>query len=399
MIPPFPVPENWQWVSFGSIASVVSNLVDPSRFPDSIHVAPNNIEAGTGNLLPCAKVSEDGVESPKHSFSAGQILYSKIRPYLAKVVIPEFSGLCSADIYPIETSIDSRYLWRWMLSEDFTKAVSKHEGRGVLPKINKSALATLPVPLPPRAEQRRIAAVLDQVDSLRVKRRDAILLLDDLVRSIFIEMFGDSRSWPVVDLKSVASLITKGTTPTSVGLRFTDSGVQFLRVQNIAHGGVDLSTGVLYIDEESHRVLGRSRVLPGDVLVSIAGTIGRSGLVPPGAAEMNCNQAVAIVRLLESVDRRYVLEWLNSPEARQQIAASSVTGTISNLSLGQLGGLKLPLPPLERQQEFARRLSSVDRMRAAHGTHLATLDELFTSLQHRAFSGTLWDYEASGEAA
>jgi hypothetical protein len=93
--------------------------VKPDGFLDFTHLAPDNIEKGNGVLLPCRTVREDKVISSNHRFYPGQIVYSKIRPNLAKVVIVDFEGLCSADMYPIDALIDAFYLQRYMLSESF----------------------------------------------------------------------------------------------------------------------------------------------------------------------------------------------------------------------------------------------------------------------------------------
>src|SRR5204862_4189797 len=108
-------------------------------------------------------------------------------------------------------------------------------------------------------------------------------------------------------------LITKGTTPTTLGFDFTDSGVPFLRVQNIEGGSVNYERDTLFIDERTHQALERSQIRPGDVLVSIAGTIGRAGVVPQNAPPLNCNQAIAIVRTDGSVFRPFLRHWLESP--------------------------------------------------------------------------------------
>ena len=110
MTPDRALPPTWQWASFSDVGTVASNLVDPAAYQELPHIAPNHIESNTGRLLPYATVAQDGVTSPKHLFHRGQLLYSKIRPYLAKVVEAPFSGLCSADMYPIETTLFPRFL-------------------------------------------------------------------------------------------------------------------------------------------------------------------------------------------------------------------------------------------------------------------------------------------------
>ncbi len=111
--------ESWKKSRFDEVATIKSNLVNPLDFPDLPHIAPDNIEKKTGVLLEYHTVSEDGVTSGKHRFYPGQILYSKIRPYLSKVVVVDFDGLCSADMYPIEAKGNAKCLWYYMLSEEF----------------------------------------------------------------------------------------------------------------------------------------------------------------------------------------------------------------------------------------------------------------------------------------
>lgn len=170
-------------------------------------------------------------------------------------------------------------------------------------------------------------------------------------------------NWPTVKLDELCHVVTKGTTPTSIGYEHSPEGVPFLRIQNLQGNTVSLDN-VLFIDNETHKALKRSIIKAGDLLITIAGTIGRTAIVPDDFPECNCNQAVAIIRF--DTDRllsSYLLYWLNSVEAMEQIAGKKVTATISNLSLGQIRELKIPLPPLETQKQIAAVLEKADQLR------------------------------------
>jgi type I restriction enzyme S subunit len=161
------LPEGWYWARFADVASIDSRLVDPSQYPDSPHIAPNHIESWTGRLLPHGTVASDGVTSGKQQFHAGQVLYSKIRPYLAKAVMVDFDGLCSADMYPLSgKAVSSRFLHRWLLTRTFTDFASANESRTVLPKINQLALSEIPVPVPPMLEQNEIVRRVEELFQL-----------------------------------------------------------------------------------------------------------------------------------------------------------------------------------------------------------------------------------------
>lgn len=149
---------------FDEVSIIKSNLVDPAEYQDYPHIAPDNIEKKTGVLLEYHTIAEDGVKSGKHRFYPGQILYSKIRPNLSKVVVVDFDGLCSADMYPIEAIGDTKCLWYFMLSENFLEQASSAGSRSVLPKINQKELSALTVTIPDSIEeQKEIANIIDSL--------------------------------------------------------------------------------------------------------------------------------------------------------------------------------------------------------------------------------------------
>ena len=207
------VPDSsWQLKSFDDVAEVKSNLVDPAEYMDYPHIAPDNIEKKTGTLLGYHTVAEDGVKRSKHLFFAGQILYSKIRPYLSKVVIVDFDGLCSADMYPIEpkVGIGTRFLWYYMLSDEFLEQASTAGSRSVLPKINQKELGRIQIRVTGMGEQAEIVRILDSMLTKESAAKDAaeqaIAQIDVMKKSILARAFrgelgtNDPNDEPAIEL-------------------------------------------------------------------------------------------------------------------------------------------------------------------------------------------------------
>ena len=193
------IPKSWTVTRFGKIATVKSNLVNPKDYQSYKQISPENIEKGSGVLLDCGTVEESGVISGNHLFYKGQILYSKIRPTLNKVIIAPFDGLCSADMYPIDTDHCSRFILYLMLSAYFNEQVALVTGNRVkMPQINQNELSQIMVAIPSGTEEQQIAKYLDsscsQIDVLIKEKQSLLDDLESYKKSLIYEIVTGKRS-------------------------------------------------------------------------------------------------------------------------------------------------------------------------------------------------------------
>lgn len=224
--------------------------------------------------------------------------------------------------------------------------------------VKKSDIESQVIQIPPLPEQRKIADILSTWDRaievsealLSTARTQKRALMQSLLtgKRRFPEFEG--QAWKEVRLGDVTGVITKGTTPTSIGFSFTDTGVQFVKAENIDLTGT-VSFGSSFISDECHESLMRSQLHEGDILVTIAGAIGRIGRVSKSILPANTNQAVALVRLpvVAPVLRNYIFFWLQSTFIQRIFDAQKTTGAQPNISLSQLSQLPIKYPSLAEQ--------------------------------------------------
>ena len=170
-----------------------------------------------------------------------------------------------------------------------------------------------------------------------------------------------SSEWEKMTIDGLTTLVTKGTTPTSIGGRFSESGIPFVKVESISESGRLIPDKFAFIDPSTDELLGRSRIQQDDVLFSIAGTIGRVALVNREHGQMNTNQAVALVRPDTSLIEPRFLYYSLRDTTRIQVAQSKVVQSVqANFSLGELKQLQIDLPPKTEQKAIAHILSTLD---------------------------------------
>lgn len=258
--------------------------------------------------------------------------------------------------------------------------------------LKRSEVVLLPLP-----EQRRIAAILDQADALRAKRREALAQLDSLRQSIFIEMFGDAlRSNIRHALSSLIEDFRYGTSNKS-----GTSGYPALRIPNVTSGSLDLTElKTVEVDDAEFQ---RLRLRDGDLLfVRTNGNpdyVGRCTVYNPlkvsdsgfDSSEFIYASYLIRARLKESTVLPIVLqEYLSTAEGRRALRSSCKTSAGQfNINTEGLGALPIPSFTMPLQESFILKRKSIEQQQAIHRESLAELDALFASLQHRAFRGEL----------
>jgi type I restriction enzyme S subunit len=389
---------NWPTESLGSLCDVMSGGT-PKRTVD---------EYWNGEI-PWVKISDmlqgeiehtdesitdKGLrESPARLLEPGTLLLSIFATVgrTAVLAIPAATNQAIVGLRIKAENLDQRYLRHYL---DSQAEALKSKSRGVAQdNINTSILKNLRIPLPPLEEQRRIAAILDKCHESELLATKATSLYSSLFEASFhsfLRQLEDRESIPQVPLSSVCTRITKGTTPSSLGLPDADGDIPFVRVQDIDKNVLIAESVALQIPMETHHALSRSMLQSGDILVSIAGTIGRvcevRSLPPHGA---NCNQTVAIAKPIPDVVRPLFLKCLLSDRpAQKQMRGAGVTGTITNLSLGQLGEIKIPVPSIEAQDRICDQLERLANIGERFQNSFVTAKLLSDSLTSFLMSGT-----------
>ncbi len=171
--------------------------------------------------------------------------------------------------------------------------------------------------------------------------------------------------WKWVELGEISEVVSKGTTPTTLGFSFAEAGIPFLRAEDISGGAIDPHSVAFHIDLKTHNsALARSHLEPGDLLITIAGSLGRVGYIPNDAPPLNCNQAVAFIRLRpELVDVKFACFACQHKGVTNSLVDLKKVGTIGNLNLQQIREFRIPLPPLPEQKRIATILEKADRLR------------------------------------
>lgn len=292
--------------------------------------------------------------------------------------------------------VDRRYLYWWFASER-TQALLRSFGQKTtsISNLNIERCLQLELPLPEMAEQRRIATILDKADALRTKRHEALTHLDRLASSVFVEMFGDPatnpKGWPWRPLGSLAEKFSDG--PFGSNLKsehYVESGVRVVRLQNIGVGDF-IDNDEAYISEEHFERIAKHECVPGDILVGTLGDPNLRACFLPPSIPLAINKADCVQIRVDERDAHaaFVCALLNQPST-EALAQSLMHGqTRVRISMGSLRELKVPVPPLVLQREFAERVRSLGLLKEAQLKSAAKLNELFGSLQQRAFVGQL----------
>ena len=356
------IPGHWRCVPFRRIATVKSNLVHPYDYLDFPQVSPDCIEKDSGRLISWKTVADSNVESDNHRFYKGQIIYSKIRPLLNKVIIAPFDGLCSADMYPIETTTDTKYMQYYMLSNLFLSEVRNViRDRVKMPKINKEELGQVNIIIPPLSEQSSIVSYLDdkcgKVDKMLEGKQKQIELLAEMKQRIIADAVTHGLNpdvkmkatnipwlpeipehWACVKLKAFCKSNTE-----------KNKGNIELCVLSLSYGSViikqNINFGLVPENYESYQV-----VNPGYIILRLTDLQNDHKSLRTGLVKHRGIITSAYVGLIvNGMNSEYVQLLLHSYDV-MKVFYGMGGGLRQSMSYQDISNLYIPVPPLTEQQ-------------------------------------------------
>jgi type I restriction enzyme S subunit len=296
-------------------------------------------------------------------------------------------------VLPDERKLTPRYAFLILLRVQADIEKQAHGFKASFVHVKKSDLVGIQLPVPPtKAEQEAIADALSDADALLESLEQLIAKKRYFKQGVMQELLRPKNGWSGKMLGGSTEIITKGTTPTSIGRDFTPSGINFLKAESISESGQPIPSKMAFIDEVTHKLLKRSQLTEGDILISIAGVLGRVGRVNKDVLPANINQALAIIRLDENTEfeRGYLFYYLRSPMIEQQINDINVQAAQANISLQNVRDFQVHVPPSQEEQAaIANILSDMDAEIAALEAKLAKYRQIKQGMMHNLLTGRI----------
>ena len=369
------------------ISSSKANLTDDKIWLLNLDM----VEQQTGKIISYYYVNKNELNGSITQFDTENILYSKLRPNLNKVVVPDRNGFSTSELLPLKPNskiLYREYLALYLRSDSFVSwAISKTAG-AKMPRLGTKALLDKEIPLPPLDEQRRIAATLDKVTDLISKRRQQLDKLDELVKARFVEMFGDPVSNPYD--WNLRGLLQLGDCKNGMNFHSTDIGV------NVHCLGVGDFKNLSCISDTSKLPTVSLTGMPSDeymlkdgdiVFVRSNGNkalVGRSLVVYPATTPTTFSGFCIRFRLhCDEVKADYLLRVLKTDSIRKKMAGRGAN--IQNLNQKILGELQIPVPPLDLQNQFTGFVEQIEKTKVTISHSLEKLETLKKALMQEYF--------------
>ena len=390
---------SWPVATIGEVCEVVSGATPKTSKPEFWDgnipwVTPRDLselELGQKHLSDTPrKITKAGLKGCAARMLPEQsVLFSSRAPIglVAINTLPVCTNQGFKSLVPRFDLVSPDFLFWWLKTQE------KHiqsKGRGATFKeVSKKIVEDLQIPLPPLAEQKRIARILDAADAMRTKRREALGQLDALLRSTFLDMFGDPATnpmkWTTSTIGQVGEVIT-GNTPSRNRPEYYGEDIEWIKSDNINDPSFVLTEA-----EERLSVAGRAvaRTVPrGSILVTcIAGSPSCIGNAAVADREVAFNQQINAFVPGECITLWFAfgIFWVG----KRLVESASTNSMKGMVSKSAFSAISIPIPPISLQRPFAAIVESVEHQKADQRGHLAELDTLFACLQSRAFRGDL----------
>ena len=392
------LPMGWEIFKLGEVCQLDKFQSIHENLP---YVGMENIESNTARFI--GSTESKSVKSSTFKFSTDHILYARLRPYLNKVIAPEFEGHCSTEIFPIKPSkcLDRNFLLYWFLMDSTVGRINATCTGARMPRANMNSVFEFKFPVPSLPEQKRIVAILDEVfegidraiANTEKNLANARELFESYLNAIFTQK-GDG--WEEKKLEKLASKIGSGATPRGGQDAYKIEGITLIRSLNI-HDRRFKTKDLAYIDYEQAKKLANVVVEEGDVLLNITGaSIARSCVAPSEYLPARVNQHVSIIRPdPNQISSHFLIYLITSKPYKERLlmTGDKAGATRQALTKAQIQDFSVHFPNLNEQELIVKKFDLLEtetqRLEAIYRQKLAALQELKQSILQKAFTGEL----------
>lgn len=354
------------------------------------------IESDTGDIVGYEYVDFDKIGNSTVSFDTTNVLYSKLRPYLNKVVIPNRPGYATSEIVVLKPNpeiITREYLAYFLRSSHFVKYINSKTTGAKMPRANIKVLKQAKVLCPNLDTQNQIVKTLQKCVKIISTRKKELMILDELVKARFVESFGDPvknvNKYPEHILGDDIEFLTSGSR--GWAKYYSPTGKMFITIKNVKCGHISMDN-VQYINPPDNAEARRTKVQDGDLLISITADLGRTGVVTKEIAEKGAyiNQHLMCVRLNKKILLpEYVSFFMESQAGKRQFYAKNQNAVKAGLNFDAIKTFKIMVPPLEKQNEYISFTKRVSKSKVAIDHCVILIRKALQSGYHHVWGGLI----------
>ena len=377
--------EGWRDVGLGDVCSIQKTKYNGDNLP---FVGLEDVESGTGRFL--GQMSPRSVESSTFYFSAKHLLYGRLRPYLNKVLRPDFEGHCSSEIFPLLPceQLDRSFLYYWVTNKPIVDEINRTSTGARMPRANVSKIFEFQFPLPPLLEQKRIVAILDEafegidlaISNTGKNLANVRELFTNRLSVIFTSPSDTMKEeWKTTSLEAICIVIA-GQSPEGKNYNDHGEGLPFYQGKK-DFGGKYVGPPRVWTTQVT------KEARAGDILMSVRAPVGPINF----AVEAACiGRGLAAIRAKTIVDRNFLFYGL----LQKQPEISGNEGAVfASINKKQIENLDFPLPPISEQKRIVSEIDQLSaesqRLEDAYRRKIALFVDLKQSILHKAFSGEL----------
>ena len=389
---------SFEWVEIGELQAKKNGSIDPSKFLDEtfeLYSIPSH-DKGNAEIL-----TGRDIGSSKQIVQENDVMISKIVPHIRRaMVVPKkgnFRQIASSEWIVFRSErIYPNYL-KHLLISDFFNAQFMATVSGVggsLLRARPAFVSKIKIPLPPLPEQKRIAQILDKADELRQKRQQSIEKLDELLQATFIDMFGDpltnQKNWEISKLVNEIELIQIGPFGTQLHQEdYVENSIPLINPSHIRNGKI-FPDNKLTVSEEKYHQLPQYHMKTNDVIVGRRGEMGRCAVVTERENGYFCGTGSLFLRMNEKNLNATFLSFILSSNSIKKLLENSSQGvTMANLNKKIVSEIPLIMPNIDLQSKFGEFVDSINLQKQRLKVQSKQQENLFQSLQKRAFNGEL----------